>query len=148
MTTSPDILRQRRRLAEEQLTGSSRWRDDLNDDQAQRLLDWALAFVNEAVWQTAVLPPTDAEEALDEAVTAVADLMRQVNDLTASLPQLDDKTTVRRWRTFLKTVQTLTGQPVLTPETEQLVYLRGAWDNEATFAQLYQRIAWEKEEEE
>ncbi len=147
MTTPTDILQQRRRLAEEQLIGDGQWRDNLTDDQAQRLLVWARDYVAQAILQTAVLPPADAEEALDETLTAVTHLMRQVNDLTADLPGLDEETAVRRWQAFLKAAQTLTGSSADPKETEQLVYLRQTWDNEATFTQLHQLIVSEQEEE-
>jgi hypothetical protein len=147
MTTSTDILRQRRRLAEEQLVGSSSWRDGLTDPQAQRLLDWALDFVNELVWQTAVLPADEADKTLDDAVTAVANIMRQINRLTNQLPQLNPDSARKELQTLTTAYQALIGQAPDAEKTEQLVYLLPAWDNNAVFEQLYTLIAWEQEEE-
>lgn len=147
MDTPTELLRQRRRLAEEQLVGSSSWRDGLTDDQAQRLLDWALDFVNEAVWQTAVLPAHEADEALDDAVTAVTRVMRQINQLTNLLPQSAPDSARPSLQDLADSYQNLTGHPPNLEKIEQLVYLPPAWDNEAVFTQLYNLIAWEQEEE-
>jgi len=147
MDSSTDILRQRRRLAEEQLVENSSWRAGLTDEQAQRLLDWALDWVTEAVWQTAVLPPHDADEALDEGVTAVIHVLRQVGQLTQQLPQSTPESAREQLQKLAASYTTLTGQPPNQEKLEQLVYLPPAWDNEAVFAQLYNLIAWEQEEE-
>jgi len=134
-------------LAEEQLVGGSSWRDGLTDQQAQRLLDWALDFVNELVWQTAVLPADEADNTLDDAVTAVTHIMRQINRLTNQLPQLDPDSARKELQTLTTAYQALIGQAPDAEKTEQLVYSLPAWDNNAVFEQLYTLIAWEQEEE-
>ena len=148
MDDSTDILRQRRRLAEEQLAGNSSWRGELLDDQAQRLLDWALDYVNEVVWQTAVLPAEEADNTVEEAVTAVTDVMRQVSRLTSKLPPSEPDKARQQLKKLTKSYQALTGYPPNMEKLEQLLYLPPAWDNQAVFEQLYHLIAWEQEEEE
>ncbi|MCB8985354.1 MAG: hypothetical protein H6659_16100 [Ardenticatenaceae bacterium] len=147
MDNSTDILRKRRRLAEEQLVENSSWRAGLTDEQAQQLLDWALDFVNEAIWQTAVLPAAEADEALDDAVTALVQVMRQVGPLLAQLPQDDADGRRQSLQELAESYKALTGYLPNQEKLEQLVYLPQAWDNEAIFTQLYNLIAWEQEEE-
>ena len=83
MTTinPPDPLRSRRRLAEEWLMESSSWRDNLDDVQAQRLMNRARSYVNNVVAETAVLTDDEFEEILDGVVTAVLRVMDGINKL-------------------------------------------------------------------
>lgn len=84
-------LRSRRRLAEEWLLASGRWRDDLTDEQAQQLLDWGRAYVNEIVTGTAPLADDEAEEEIDRGVTAVLRVMQAINDQTARTGRWDEE---------------------------------------------------------
>jgi hypothetical protein len=142
-----DPLRPRRQLAEELLFGNSQLRDNLTDPQAQQLLDWALDYVLDVVGQTAVLPDPEADAAIDKAAMAVARIMRHVDRLVAELPSLDDKSARKKLKALLTDRERLTGQPPNPQLLEQLVYSRQAWDNETTFKQLFNVIAWEQEEE-
>ncbi len=147
LSPDSDPLRPRRQLAEELLFGNSAVRDNLTDVQAQQLLDWALVYVLDVVGQTAVLPDAEAEAEIDKAVMAVSRIMRHINRLVGDLPRLDDKSARKKLKALLTDRQRLTGQPANPELLEQLVYARATWDNDAAFAQLYNIIAWEQEEE-
>lgn len=76
-------LRRRERRAAEMILDNSALRDALDDTQAQKLLDWALARLSAAVQQTQTLSDEAAEPMLEEATSAVAGVMRHINELVA-----------------------------------------------------------------
>ena len=145
-SATPDPLRFRRRLAEEWLLESSRWRDDLTDEQAQKLLFWAKDYVNTVIEETAVLPDDEAEDAIDGAATAVLQVMRDVNKLTPLLNQLDEKS-ARQQLQKLNTDLLPISLPLIPEEKiEQIVYQYQFWNTQTTFDTLHQMLTWQIEE--
>jgi hypothetical protein len=133
---APDPLRARRRLAEEWLLASGRWRDDLADEQAQRLLDWGRGMVNGIVEETAVLSDDAAEEAIDQGVTAVLRVMQAVNDITPLLAKLDEQSARRQLAQFNQKVTAVTGRPIPDEKIEQIIHSPGAKDAPSLFDAL------------
>jgi hypothetical protein len=84
-------LRKRQRRAAERLLDNSSLRDALTDEQGKQLLDWGLAQTDAAAQRTAKLPDAEADPALDDHVTAISDVMRQVNRLVAIWPSADEE---------------------------------------------------------
>jgi hypothetical protein len=78
-----DIIRDRLRQVAEPLLTDAGLRDELNDEQAQQLLDWGMARLEETAVQTIRLPDEDAFVILELKETAVRLIMRLVNDLVA-----------------------------------------------------------------
>lgn len=156
MTDPEDILQQRRQFAGELLLERGELRANLDDAQAERLLQWALHLLEGMVEQTAVLDPTTAEAAIEDGVSAIARVIAEVDHLTPDLPNPAAAPAEARQaaQPLLKALHALTGaDPTdfsnLTglPETEQLVYSPQVWDNDAAFNYLYQIVTWEQEEE-
>ena len=88
----PDEVRQRLRGVTESLLSDSGLRDELTDEQGQRLLDWGVAVLRRVGLATVALSEEDASVVLDEKLTAVRLIMQSVNQLTAHpglLPEED-----------------------------------------------------------
>ncbi len=145
-TNSPDPLRARRRLAEEWLLESSSWRDNLDDTQGQRLANWARDYINNVITGTAVLTDDEAEEILEETVTAVLHIMRGLNNLVPTFSQLDEESARRQLQDFNADLQA-SAIPAISPEKiEQLLAQRQSWDTQTTFDTLYPLLNWRTEE--
>ena len=143
MTTNsptPDSLRYRRRLAEEWLMESSSWRTNLDDTQAQQLMNWARDYVNKTVVDTAVLSDDDAETVIDDAVTAVLRVMRHINNLTRLLSQLDEETSRQQLQNFSDDGEIVLLSPLSPGDIDQILHQRQSWQPVDTFAALYQII--------
>lgn len=142
MTTSQtaDSLRARRRLAEEWLMESSGWRDNLDDVQAQRLMNQARNYVNKKIAETAVLADDAAEAMIDEAVTAVLRIMHDINKLTPQLGQLDEESAHHQLQTFSQNIEEISLPAISQEKIEQILGLRQAWDKSTTFNCLHQLI--------
>jgi hypothetical protein len=113
-------LRKRQRQAAERLLDNSSLRDALTDDQGKQLLDWGLAQTDAAAARTAKLPDAEADPALEDHVTAVSDVMRQVNRLVAVWPSADEETArdhLKKLLTGLRAVR----QTALTKSQNQLL---------------------------
>ena len=82
--------RRRYREAGEPLTEDSSVRDALVDSEAQPLLDWGLKQVEQEVDRTLDLEDEPAATHLESFSGRVRDVMPQVNDLMASLPESTD----------------------------------------------------------
>ena len=67
----------------EPLVSDAGLRDELTDSQAQQLLDWGMARLEETAVRTAHLPDDDAYAVLEKKETAVRLIMHLVNDLVA-----------------------------------------------------------------
>lgn len=78
-----EIIQKRLRTVGEPLITDAGLRDELNDVQAQQLLDWGMARLEETAVRTAHLPDDDALAVLEEKETAVRLIMHLVNDLVA-----------------------------------------------------------------
>ena len=77
----PAALRRRNRYVAEAILDNSALRNALDDTQAQQLIDWGLARLTAFVARTETLPDEEATPLMEEAVTAVSRVMRQVNEL-------------------------------------------------------------------
>jgi lysyl-tRNA synthetase class I len=142
-----DSLRYRRQLAEEWLMASSSWRDNLDDAQAQQLLNWARSYVNNAIAETAVLADDEAEEVIDEAVTAVLRVMRDINNLTPLFSQLDEESARQQLQDFSDDGEKVSLIP-LAPETiNQILSQRTSWQPADTFEAFYQMLIQQPEAE-
>jgi len=77
-------VKRRYRRAAERIWGNSSLRDELNDEQAQRLLDWGNRYLKQVVDETADLGDEDAEGVIDKRTDQVSNVLRRVNRLTKS----------------------------------------------------------------
>ncbi len=140
MNQSPDPLRSRRRLAEEWLMESSSWRDNLDDVQAQRLMNQARTYVNRIIAETAVLEDDEAEEMIDGAVTAVLRILRDIDKLTPLLSQLDEETSRQQLQKFSKDLETVKLTAIPEETIQGMLTQKQTWDFTATFNNLYQQL--------
>jgi hypothetical protein len=84
-------VNRRYRRAAERIWENSSLRDELNDDQAQRLLDWGSGYLKKVASETAELADNDAENILEAQTERVTGLMRQVNRLTRAMTGGDNQ---------------------------------------------------------
>ncbi|MFZ0545080.1 MAG: hypothetical protein WAM60_06565 [Candidatus Promineifilaceae bacterium] len=82
-------ISRRYRRAAERLVENSSLRDELNDEQAKRLLDWGSSYLKKVVNKTADLADEDAENILEAQTERVSGVMRQVNRLTRAITSGD-----------------------------------------------------------
>ena len=88
---SDSELEARKRLAIEILLESESLTDDLQDDEAEILLDWGLAQAEACALATQeIANEEEARLALDQGVTTVRRAMRLVNDIVAERMDLGD----------------------------------------------------------
>lgn len=78
----------RLRRASERLYGDSGLRDSLTDEQAEQLLAWGFAQVEEEVVRTRHLPDEDAAPTVEVRTEAVHNVLRLVNEIVAQLPEV------------------------------------------------------------
>lgn len=83
-------INRRYRKAAESLWENSSLRDELNDDQAQKILNWGNAYLKEVVNNTAELPDQDAANLLETQTERVTGVIRQINAL-AKVVKTDDR---------------------------------------------------------
>jgi hypothetical protein len=139
-----DPLRWRRQFAEELLLERGELRANLDDDQAERLLQWALELAGAMVEQTAVLDDATAEAAIEDGVRAISRVTTLVDRLTPELPDptADPAGAWQASQPLLKALHELTGK------TPGDLESRPAPPAESAFDYLYRLVTWEKEEEE
>jgi len=88
---SDSELEARQRLAIEMILESESLTDDLQDDEAEILLDWGLAQAEACALATQqIADEEEARPALDQGVTTVRRAMRLVNDIVAERMDLGD----------------------------------------------------------
>jgi hypothetical protein len=88
---SDSELDARRRLAIEMILESESLTDDLQDDEAEILLDWGLAQAEAYALATReIADEEEARLAIDQGVTTVRRAMRSINDLVAERMDLRD----------------------------------------------------------
>lgn len=138
-----DPLRWRRQFAEELLVERGELRANLDDDQAERLLNWALALAGVMVEQTAVLDDATAETAIEDGVATIARVTTLVDRLVPDLPDpaADPAETEQTIRPLLKALHNLTGN------TSDGGATLPASPGESAFDYLYRLITHEEEEE-
>lgn len=135
-----DIVRARLRYWFGPIVDEPGWRSHLVDDQANQLLHWGLAQVEQTAVRTQNLPDDDADPLLEKDSTAVRLIMVGINDLIGTIgkePEFDlvDDTMTR----VLKNLRWLTNQP-LRPDNlrrvSQFNHARDAADRAAAFQHL------------
>jgi hypothetical protein len=139
-----DIVRARLRRWFGPILDEPGWRSNLVDDQAEQLLQWGMAQVEQTAVHTQRLPDEDANPLLQKDSTAVHLIMAGVNDLIGTIGQppkfdLVDDTMTR----LLKNLRWLTNQP-LRPDNlrrvSQFNQARKFEDREAAFHYLLELI--------
>jgi hypothetical protein len=94
---SDSELDARRRLAIEMILESESLTDDLQDDEAEILLDWGMAQAEAYALATQeIANEEEARLALDQGVTIVRRVMRSINDLAAERMDLSDTEMVEK----------------------------------------------------
>ncbi|MCB8976754.1 MAG: hypothetical protein H6657_04945 [Ardenticatenaceae bacterium] len=138
--TASDIVRLRLKSWFGPILDEPGWRSNLVDDQADQLLHWGMAQVEETAVRTQNLPDDDADPLLEKDSTAVRLIMAGINDLIGTIgqePEFDlvDDTMTR----VLKNLRWLTNQP-LRPDNlrrvSQFNQARDAADRAAAFQHL------------
>lgn len=124
----------------EMLLENSSLRDNLNDEEAEQLLDWGLAQIKASAAATADLNTKEAEAVMQKNGTAVKLIMAGVNDLIGGIGRplefdIIDDTMTR----LLKNLRWLTNQPLTTSQARQrdrFNQAREVEDREAAFQAL------------
>ena len=112
-TTTSDIARNRLKRWFEPILDDPGWRSHLVDVQAEQLLAWGLAQVEDTAVRSQNLPDEDADPLLEKDGTAVRLIMEGTNDLMGTIgkpPEFDlvDDIMTR----LLKNLRWLTNQPL------------------------------------
>lgn len=134
------LSRRRGRKWAEMLMENSSLRDNLNDDEAEQLLNWGLGQIKASAIATADMSSKEAEELMQKNGTAVKLIMEGVNDLIGGIGQplefdIIDDTMTR----VLKNLRWLTDQPPTKTQLQhrdQFNQAREAEDREAAFQAL------------
>ena len=116
---SDSELEARRRLAIEMILESESLTDDLQDDEAEILLDWGLAQVE--AYALATQDTADKEEArlvLDQGVKTVRRVVRFINDLVAERIDLGDGEMVEELLRLVSMVRELPNVQAIASEEE------------------------------
>lgn len=117
---SDSELEARRRLAIEMILESESLTDDLQDDEAEILLDWGLAQVE--AYALATQDTADEEKArlaLDQGVKMVRRAMRFINDLVAERMDLSDGEMVEELLRLVGLVRELPSVQIIAGEEEE-----------------------------
>jgi hypothetical protein len=91
-TTNGEIvmtIEERARQAAEQLLGDESLTGEMQDAEAQTLLDWAISFSRRLSEHTLEMDDARAEEYLSAALPNLRRVIRRTNKLVGSLPQAD-----------------------------------------------------------
>jgi len=138
--TKSEIVRARLKRWFEPILEDPGWRSHLIDAQAEQLLAWGLAQVEQTAVRTQDLPDEDAAPVLEKDSTAVRLIMEGINDLIGTIgkpPEFDlvDDIMTR----VLKNLRWLTNQP-LRPDNlrrvSQFNQAREAEDRDTAFKHL------------
>ncbi len=130
------VARQRQRAATETLVTRSHLRDNLTDDQAQPLLDWALATLTRDSQRSVALPVDSAETWFDARISAVVEVMGRFNQLVVTLPTLDEAEATRQVLAYFNAIFVVTHRQVELAHAVDLVDNRA----EVTVEDLSQRL--------
>lgn len=85
---------QREKNGAERIVGNPALRENLDDDQAEKLFDWAFNHIEDVVAKFETIPDGDANPAIEKFVDRIVLLMRCMNLLTFQLDHVirDDTT--------------------------------------------------------
>ena len=130
-----DIKSRQRRVVERLMENSS-LRDELTDDQAQRLLDWGNARLKKVVTETADLADEDADNILEAQTERVSGVMRQVNRVVETVNRGERQEAEDHLKALLENLDSLQNKTVeLEANVEQLVAAPET-DNQRLFEKL------------
>ena len=87
----PKIIHKRKRKAGLRIYDNSGLRDNLDDDQAKPLLAWAAAHAEKGAERTKHMEDSDAEAVIDNYVNTASHVVRLVNGLTLTLPEIESE---------------------------------------------------------
>lgn len=127
------LKRSRLRKAGEKISENSSLRDNLVDDQATQLLNWGLARLEKTVEQTLEQADEQAEPTLESDSEVVRQAMKKINDLSVSLPQMDEG---EAWAQLLALVEKLyevSRDPA--GEEDKVIHLEQLINNRQTLTQ-------------
>ena len=130
------LLRLRQRDAAETILGSSHLRDNLADEQARPLLDWAVQRLQRDSLLTVDMEPAVADEWFNARITAVADTARRFNRLAGDLAALPDDEAEYAVAAFATSLHDVTGEPVDLRMLPDLLDGRGKRSQEETVSLL------------
>jgi hypothetical protein len=120
MMISDSELEARKRLAIEILLESESLTDDLQDDEAEILLDWGLAQAEACALATQeIADEKEARPALDQGVTTVRQAMRFINDIVAERMDLGDGEMVEELLRLVSLVKDLPHVQVIASDEEE-----------------------------
>jgi hypothetical protein len=112
----------RRRLAIEMILESEGLTDDLQDDEAEILLDWGLAQAEAyALASQVIANEEEARLAIDHGVTTVRPAMRFINDLVAERMDLSDGEMVEKLLYLISLAKELAPTQDIAGEEEEIV---------------------------
>lgn len=137
-------LQRQRRLAVESLLERSNLRDELDDAQAGKLLAWAQAQLDEAVQQAQ--EETDGEEVLAQQATAVAGIMRRINQLIPVLRSSDSDEAHYQIDRLLEDLPRFRDVDPAALRAHLLTAQQEDWSRQQIFAYLFHLIQPESEE--
>lgn len=115
-------VNRRYRRAAENIWENSSLRDELNDEQARRLLDWGTVYLKNAASETADLPDEDAENLLESKTQEISGVIRQVNKLTGAAANSDQQEISRRLEALRHSIDHLK------ESTDPMIVKKKEWD--------------------
>jgi hypothetical protein len=114
-------VNRRYRRAAERIWENSSLRDELNDDQARRLLDWGSLYLKKVAGKTAGLTDDDADQMVEDQTIQVSNVIRQVNQLARGMTSGDPQEFSERLQALKNSLAGLTDVPgQLTTTMDQL----------------------------
>lgn len=102
-------INSRYKRAAERLWENSSLRDDLNDDQAKRLLNWGSDYLKRVANKTAELPDDEAGNLLEVQTDRVGGVLRQVNRLAEAVRSEDDQQVTEQIKVLRENLEDLSG---------------------------------------
>lgn len=90
--TDPEILLRRERSLIEGILSNESLTEDLNDEDANEVIEWSIEMARASVRQTVGMEEPRAERVLSERMYTTRKVMRSVRRLVLEVEQLDEKT--------------------------------------------------------
>jgi hypothetical protein len=103
------VVRKRYRQAAERLMENSSLRDELNDEQAKRALDWGNEYLKKVADETADLADSDADHILETQSEQVSGVIHQANQLTRAINNKDPRQLSDHYTALTKNLDKLKG---------------------------------------
>ncbi len=115
-----DLLQRRTQRVAQSLLENESLTADLDDAQAQVLLDWALERAETIVQRTAGLGEAEAEEELGPRLRALRRLLRRVNQWLSGGDDMDQRTSAETLAQIVGQAQVVSGPDYAPPPADQL----------------------------